>query len=114
MNTITTSKIKRMSLQLVVADLDNAIDFQYEDFYTGIIKDDCSIHLKIGKPSREMRQDKRSNEHLDILFSIEDIENLYEEILARSVEIVQPLRSMPYGKEFYIADPDGYIICFIE
>jgi hypothetical protein len=30
------------------------------------------------------------------------------------VIIVQPLRAMPYGKEFYIADPDGYILSFLE
>jgi predicted enzyme related to lactoylglutathione lyase len=30
------------------------------------------------------------------------------------VQIVQPLREMPYGTEFYISDPDGYIISFIE
>jgi len=28
----------------------------------------------------------------------------------QDVEIVQPLREMRYGKEFYIADPDGYVI----
>jgi hypothetical protein len=34
-------------------------------------------------------------------------------MLITAIEIIQPLRAMPYGKEFYIADPDGYIIGFL-
>jgi len=34
--------------------------------------------------------------------------------LSRSVEIIQPLGNRLYGKEFYIADPDGYILAFLE
>jgi len=45
---------------------------------------------------------------------VQGIEDLYEEYSARSVEFAQPLRDMAYGKEFYIADPDGYIIGFLE
>ena len=25
-----------------------------------------------------------------------------------------PLRTMPYGTEFYVRDPDGYILGFVE
>ena len=125
MDTITDYKIKKMSPQLVVADIEYsigfyikklgfAVDFRYEDFYAGISKDGCSIHLKAGRPSMEERKDKSSNEDLDIVFSVEGIGNLYEEFVNRSVEFIQPLRDMPYGREFYIADPDGYIIAFLE
>ena len=125
MNTITNSRIKKMSPQFLVTDLDRSIefytkklgfdiDFRYEDFYSGVIKDGHSIHLKSGQPSLEERQNRRDNEDLDIIFSVQDIEDLYEEYSARSVEFAQPLRDMAYGKEFYIADPDGYIIGFLE
>jgi catechol 2,3-dioxygenase-like lactoylglutathione lyase family enzyme len=125
MNTITSPKIKKMSPLLLVADIDRSIefytkklafkvDFRYEDFYCGIIRDDCSIHLKSGRPSVEERKNRRSNEDLDIIFSVEGVEKFYDEMLHRSTEVVQPLRVMPYGKEFYIADPDGYIIGFTE
>ena len=114
-----------MSPQFLVADIDRSIefykerlgfdiDFRYENFYAGIIKDGYSIHLKSGKPSIEERKNKRSNEDLDIVFSVDGIEHLYEELSNRTIEFVQPLRDMPYGKEFYITDPDGYIIAFIE
>jgi len=125
MDTITYFKIKKMSPQLLVADVDRSIefyttklgfdvDFRYEDFYAGIIKDGYSIHLKASKPSIEERESRRNNEDLDIIFSVDGIEGLYEELSNRSVEFSQSLRDMPYGKEFYVADPDGYIIAFLQ
>ena len=125
MVTITYHKIKKMSPQFLVTDIDRSIefytkklgfdlDFRYEDFYSGLIKDGYSIHLKLGKPSIEERVNRRNNEHRDIIFSVESIEDLYEEILNKSAEVIQPLRDMPYGREFYVADPDGYIIAFLE
>ena len=125
MNTSTESKIKQMSPQFLVTDIDHSIEFytkklgfdlafRYEDFYAGIIKDNYSIHLKSGKPSSEERKRKRENSDLDIVFSIEGVEDLYEEFVNKSVEIIQPLCDRPYGKEFYIADPDGYILAFLE
>jgi len=125
MNTSTQPKIKRMSPQFLVADIEHSIDFytkklgfdlefRYEDFYAGIIKDGHSIHLKSGKPSIEVRKSKRENDDLDIVFSVETVEDLYEEFVNKSVEIIQPLCDRPYGKEFYIADPDGYILAFLE
>ena len=125
MGTNTNSRIKKMSPQLLVTDIDRSIEFytekldfdvefRYEDFYSGIIKDGCSIHLKTGKPSMEERNNRRNNEDLDIVFSVENIEDLFKELSNKFVEFLQPLRDAPYGKEFYIADPDGYIIAFIQ
>ncbi|MGE8291103.1 MAG: VOC family protein [Sphingobacterium sp.] len=60
------------------------------------------------------RQNKRNNEDLDLLFSVDKIEDLYEEMLSKSIEFIQSLRKMDYGKEFYVLDPDGYIIGFLK
>ena len=125
MNTSTESKIKKMSPQFLVTDIEHSIEFykkklgfelefRYEDFYAGINKDGYSIHLKSGKPSIDERKRKRENVDLDIVFSVEGIEDLYEELVNRSIEIIQPLCARPYGREFYIADPDGYILAFLE
>ena len=125
METIAKSRIKKMSPQFLVTDLDRSIefytkklgfdiDFRYEDFYSGVVKDGCSIHLKLGEPSIDERQNRRDNEDLDIVFSVQGIEELYEDYSQRSIEFVQPLRDMAYGKEFYIEDPDGYILGFLE
>ena len=125
MDVITHSKIKNLSPQFLVADIERSvefytkklgfdIDFRYEDFYVGIIKDGFSIHLKTGQPLVDVRQNKKDNEHLDITISVEDIEYWYEELLNKTAQVMQPLREMPYGREFYVADPDGYIIAFLE
>jgi predicted enzyme related to lactoylglutathione lyase len=125
MNTITYSKIKKMSPQILVTDIGRSIefytkklgfsvDFLYDDFYAGIIKDGYSIHLKLGNPSTEERKNKRENEGLDIVFSVEAVEDLYTKLVNNAVEITQPLCDRPYGKEFYITDPDGYILAFLE
>jgi catechol 2,3-dioxygenase-like lactoylglutathione lyase family enzyme len=125
MDTITHSGIKQMSPQFLVSDIDRSIDFyttqlgfdlefRYEDFYAGIIKDGFSIHLKSGDHSIEERTRKRMNDDIDLVFSVDNIEGLFRELTQKQVEIIQPLRKMPYGKEFYIADVDGYIISFVE
>jgi len=114
-----------MSPQLLVTDINSSIefytkklgfevDFRYEDFYAGLIKDGHSIHLKLrSKPSKE-REGKRSHEDVDIVFSVDTVDALYEELSNKSVKITQSLRHMPYGKEFYITDPDSYIIAFLQ
>jgi catechol 2,3-dioxygenase-like lactoylglutathione lyase family enzyme len=118
-------KIKAMSPQFLVADLKQSVTFYtemlgfgigffYGDFYCGIKKDGFSIHLKSGKPAIEERENRRNNEHVDITFSVEGINDLYDELKGKPVRIIQSLRDMPYGREFYIADPDGYIIAFLE
>jgi predicted enzyme related to lactoylglutathione lyase len=118
MNMAVSPNIKSMSPLLLVAELDNSIsfytqylgfviDFRYEDFYAGIIKDSFTIHLKLGYPSKEEREKRIKKEDLDLVFSVGEIRQFYEAIKSTSVTIIQPLREMPYGWEFYITDPDG-------
>jgi len=125
MDVISSFILRGMSPQLVVTDtkrsikfytikLGFALEFNYEDFYAGVSKDGYTIHLKSGRPTVEERRNRRDNEHLDLVFSVDNIEALYKEISASAIEMIQPLRTMPYGKEFYIGDPDGYIIGFLE
>jgi predicted enzyme related to lactoylglutathione lyase len=125
MGTTTHLKIKKMSPQLLVEDIDRSIDFytkklgfdidfRYQDFYVGISKDGYSIHLKSGNSPIDKRKNRGTDVDLDILFSVIGIDDLYREILKESVEIVQPVRDMPYGREFYIADPDNNLIAFTE
>ena len=125
MSATTNSKIKTMSPQLLVAHLPQSIafytkklgfeiDFSYKDFYCGIKKDGFSIHLKSGKPAIEERENRKNNEHVDITFSVEGIDGLYDDMKSKTVPIMQSLREMPYGREFYIVDPDGYILAFLE
>jgi predicted enzyme related to lactoylglutathione lyase len=125
MNTITYFKIKKISPQFSVANIERSIefytkklgfkiDFRFEDFYAGIIKDDYSIHFKTSNPATWERETKKNNEGLNVLFLVEGIEDLCKDLSNKSIAFIQPLRSMPYGKEFHIEDPDGNIIAFLE
>lgn len=120
-----SAKLTGMSPQFLVADLDRSIrfytgqlgfdlDFRYEHFYAGIVRDGHSIHLKLADAPGNEREFRRENEHLDVTFTVEEIDAAYSEAQSRSVPVTQPLREMPYGREFYVSDPDGYILAFVE
>jgi len=116
--------IKKMSPVLLVADIAAAIkfykdklgfvlEFQYGDFYAGLTKDGYSIHLK-GIGDELERRRRPIGEDIDIAFLVEEIDRVYEQMISDGVEVIQPLRKMPYGKEFYIMDPDGNRLAFME
>lgn len=118
-------KINQITPLLLVRDLEQAIAFYvqqlgfahaftYEDFYAGIEKNGHSIHLKTDYNAAKEGPKKSNNEELDLVFSVDDVTTLFEEILKKDIEIVQPLREMPYGNEFYIADLDGHLIAFVS
>jgi catechol 2,3-dioxygenase-like lactoylglutathione lyase family enzyme len=119
------TKFKKMSPQFLVSDLNKSAEFytkllgfevafRYEDFYLEITRDGHSIHLKWTDSFETKKETKIANEKLDLLFSVDQIVDLYEDLRYKPIEITQALRDMPYGREFYISDPDGYLIAFVE
>ncbi|MGG7665739.1 VOC family protein [Dyadobacter sp. BHUBP1] len=117
-------QINQITPLLLVRDLERAITFyveqlgfsltfRYEDFYAGIEMNGNVIHLKTDYQWTD-KPEHRNNDDVDLLFSVDNVEAVYEEISKKHIEIVQPLREMPYGKEFYTADPDGHVIAFVE
>jgi predicted enzyme related to lactoylglutathione lyase len=123
--TTTNFSIKKMSPLLLVTDLEKSIEFytknlgfvlefRYEDFYAGIEKNGCSINLKSGTVSPGEKKIKSDNSDLDIVFVIDQVDHLYEDLQKKGIEIIEPLCDRPYGREFYMADPDGNIFAFLE
>jgi predicted enzyme related to lactoylglutathione lyase len=72
-----------------------------------MVRDGFSIDLKEGKPNGN-----KVNGDIDLMFNVEDLEGVYRLLAGRA--IIEPLREMPYGKEFYIEDPDGYVLAFLK
>ena len=71
------------------------------------------MHLKEANKNPAERKHRRDHEHLDASAGVEGIEPFYEQCVAAGVKILKPLASTPWGtKDFYIEDPDGYIIGF--
>lgn len=123
MDTTSTTNfaVKGMSPQLLVSDIERSVEFythvlgftvefRYEDFYAGLTKDGFSIHLKLGRPGQIA---SKGPDDLDLVFSVDEIESVYERLLTGAVRVVQKLREAPYGKEFYVSDPDGHVLAFL-
>jgi catechol 2,3-dioxygenase-like lactoylglutathione lyase family enzyme len=91
-----------------------ALEFAYEGFYASVVRDGCRLHLKCSPPAARDQQAFEAAQHLDACFGVHDLEALASELAAAGADIAVPLRPMPYGTEFYVRDPDGYILGFVE
>jgi len=74
---------------------------------------DWSLHLKEAPKDDDERRHRRANEHLDAAAGVDGIEAFYAQCEANGARIIKPLTETPWGtKDFYVEDPDGYILCF--
>jgi catechol 2,3-dioxygenase-like lactoylglutathione lyase family enzyme len=85
----------------------------WDGFYAIGKLDGLELHLKEAPKSAAERQHRREHEHLDAAAGVDGIETFYERCVANGVTIFKPLTATAWGtKDFYVEDPDGYIICF--
>jgi catechol 2,3-dioxygenase-like lactoylglutathione lyase family enzyme len=90
------------------------LEFQYEDFYASVRRDGCHVHLNCSPPVPRDQAAFERSEHLDACVVVRNAEALARGFAAAGVTFSVPLRAMPYGTEFYVRDPDGYILGFVE
>jgi catechol 2,3-dioxygenase-like lactoylglutathione lyase family enzyme len=91
-----------------------AVEFVYEGFYAGVCRDGCHIHLKCSSAAPRDQTALEHEEHIDVCIGVYSAAALAESFALAAVPLVVPLRQMPYGSEFYIRDPDGYVLGFVE
>ena len=115
-----------MAPQFLVDDLDWAIayycdklgfelDFKYQSFYASVTRDGFAIHLKHAPKLAADREHRKQNEHLDAYISVSGIRALFSELEMRGAQVIKPLEERPWAcLDFYVEDPDGYILCFSE
>ena len=120
------AQIGGIAPQFLVDDLDRAIafyrdrlgfvlDFTYQSFYAGVSRDGFAIHLKQAPKLAADRDHRKQNEHLDAYISVCGIRALFSELQMRGAEVIKPLEERPWAcLDFYVEDPDGYILCFSE
>jgi catechol 2,3-dioxygenase-like lactoylglutathione lyase family enzyme len=90
-------------------------DFVYEGFYASVSRDHAVIHLKCAPKLEAERAHRRSGEHLDAYLVVSGVGELHTEFVGRGAPIIKPLGQRPWGaRDFYVEDPDGYILCFSE
>ena len=103
------------SIRFYEEQLEFELDFSYEDFYASVRRDGCYIHLKCASPAaRDQAASERDDEDLDACVLVSSAEKLAAEFLTAGASFSVPPRTMPYGTEFYVRDPDGYIIGFVQ
>jgi len=89
--------------------------FVYEDFYAGVSRNRALIQLKCAAKLEAERAHRMSGEHLDAFLVVSGVRELHEELVGRGAPIMKPLERRPWGaRDFYVEDPDGYILCFSE
>lgn len=92
-----------------------ATDFVYETFYASVSRDGFSLHLKCAPKTVTDRAYRKQHEHLDAYIAVQGIEALFDELKGNSANVIRPLEERPWGcKDFYVEDPDGYLLCFSE
>ena len=108
-----------------VADLDRSLafyceqlgfelEFNFEDLYASVVRDDCHIHLKAEQPLPRDEEALANEEHLDACLIVADAAALAAAFAAAGVTFAIAPRTMLYGREFYIRDPDGYVLGFVQ
>jgi len=120
------AKVTGIAPQFLVDDLQRSIeyycqhlgfelDFNYESFYASVSRDGCAIHLKAAPKTVADRAHRRQHEHLDAHLAVTNATVLHDELITRGAFITKPLEERPWScRDFYVEDPDGYILCFSE
>jgi len=116
-------RVTSFAPQFLVDDLPRSISFYeklgfvfrdpWEGFYVIGEVDGLELHLKAAAKSPVEREWRRQNEHLDAAAGVAGIEAFYGRCVAAGITIFRPLSPTEWGtKDFYVEDPDGYIIAF--
>ena len=120
------TRLTGIAPQFLVDDLDRAIayyrdrlgfelDFNYQSFYAAVTRDGFAVHLKCAPKLPADREHRKQNEHLDAYIAVAGIRGLFDELKMRGARVLQPLQEEPWAcLDFYVEDPDGYILCFSE
>jgi catechol 2,3-dioxygenase-like lactoylglutathione lyase family enzyme len=121
--TAMKARVTSLAPQFLVDDLNRSIAYYrrigfkfgepWDGFYAIGDLDGLELHLKEAPKNQEERRYRRDNEHLDASAGVEGIESFYDQCVANEATIIKPLTATAWGtKDFYVDDPDGYIICF--
>lgn len=118
-----TPRVTSFAPQFLVDDLERSIRYYeklgftfgepWEGFYATGHLDGLELHLKEAAKNPDERRHRRANEHLDAAAGVDGIEAFFKLCVANGATILKPLAPTAWGtKDFYVEDPDGYIICF--
>ena len=119
----TKPHVTSFAPQFLVEDLERSMAYYrklgftfgepWEGFYAIGKLDGLELHLKEAPKNAADRKWRRDNEHLDASAGVDGIEAFYEQAVGSGATIIKTLAPTEWGtKDFYIEDPDGYVISF--
>ena len=119
----TQPRVTSFAPQFLVEDLARSMTYYqklgfafgepWDGFYAIGELDGLELHLKEAPKNDAERRYRREHEHLDASAGVDGIEAFYEQCVTNGATILRPLAETEWGtKDFYIEDPDGYIIAF--
>lgn len=117
------TRVTSFAPQFLVDDLERSISYYqkfgftfgepWNGFYAIGDLDGMELHLKEAPKNEAERRHRRDHEHLDAAAGVDGIEAFYDQCVASGATIIKPLAATEWGtKDFYVEDPDGYIIAF--
>lgn len=117
-------RFRSLAPQFLVDDLERSIAY-YRDvlgftfgapwggFYAVGSRDGCELHLKCAPKNDAERRHRRDNEHLDLYADVAGIDEFHAACVAKGATIIKKLAATAWGtRDFYVLDPDGYVLCF--
>ncbi len=90
------------------------VEFVYEGFYASVIRDGCCIHFKCAARAERDQAAFLAQENIGACIGVRDAQAMAAQCATNGADFSVRLRAMPYGHEFYIRDPDGYILGFVQ
>ena len=116
-------RVTSLAPQFLVDDLARSmayyekLGFTFEDPWEGFYAigrvDGLELHLKEAPKNQDDRRFRREHEHLDAAAGVDGVEAFFKACVANGARILRPLAPTEWGtQDFYVEDPDGYIICF--
>ena len=116
-------RVTSFAPQFLVDDLEVSISYYeklgftfgepWDGFYAIGRVNGLELHLKEAPKSQDERRYRRDHEHLDAAAGVDGIEAFFTQCVDNGATILKPLAATPWGtKDFYVEDPDGYIISF--
>ena len=116
-------RVTSFAPQFLVDDLARSIEYYqklgftfgepWAGFYAIGKLDGLELHLKEAQKNLDERRHRLDHEHLDAAAGVDGIEAFFSLCVANGATILKPLTPTAWGtKDFYVQDPDGYIIGF--
>jgi uncharacterized glyoxalase superfamily protein PhnB len=126
MNNFTESRMT-LRLELFVNDLSNSLDFycrvlkfeiseRQSDGYTLITNGEVQLGLNIRSNLPDdhpvqSQEHERVGKGIEIVLEIDNIEEIYEHVIAQNWPLADKLQHRPWGLiDFRVIDPDGYYL----